>query len=199
MNLSRAVRRWPSREPRAWAEKFVAKACAGEAVVSVIAFGSAARDVTYSFDRAPIDVDVRPSPAHSISALIGGAHDLLGWSIRFGALVCERKSFWTRLVSEWRDRLPLPSREIALERAAKAEELAEDLQKVAEQHLSMLTHLARASLVRGQVYPASRPELPGQLREIRATALGDNRFWRPETWECREVIQPELATHSPLA
>jgi hypothetical protein len=41
-----------------------------------------------------------------------------------------------------------------------------DADAVREQAVSYLTHLARAELLNAGVYPASRPELPEQLREI---------------------------------
>ena len=37
----------------------------------------------------------------------------------------------------------------------------------------MLTHLARAALSEAGVFPYSRPELPGQLRDIGDHALAD--------------------------
>jgi hypothetical protein len=41
-----------------------------------------------------------------------------------------------------------------------------DADAAREQALSYLTHLARAELLEKGVYPASRPELPEQLRKI---------------------------------
>jgi hypothetical protein len=35
----------------------------------------------------------------------------------------------------------------------------------------LLTHRARAALLRAGVFPASRPELPAQLRQIRESTL----------------------------
>jgi hypothetical protein len=43
---------------------------------------------------------------------------------------------------------------------------AGDFDAALEQIIGMLTHMGRASLVRARVYPASRPELPAQLRGI---------------------------------
>jgi hypothetical protein len=46
-----------------------------------------------------------------------------------------------------------------------------DLDAAHEQALSYFTHIARAELIDRGVYPASRPELPKQLRSI-----GDSRL-----------------------
>ena len=57
-------------------------------------------------------------------------------------------------------------------RAAKAKELYNELLALGdsdaanEQLLTILTHLARARLIEGGIYPASCPELVEQLREI---------------------------------
>lgn len=40
-----------------------------------------------------------------------------------------------------------------------------------ELNISYLSHRARAALAAAGIYPASRPELPGQLRELGDTAL----------------------------
>jgi hypothetical protein len=39
--------------------------------------------------------------------------------------------------------------------------------------VSLLTHLARAVLAEAGVYPASRPELSGQLRQVGDSELAD--------------------------
>ena len=48
-----------------------------------------------------------------------------------------------------------------------------DTEAALEQEISYFTHLARAVLIEHAVYPASRPELPNQLREIGETELAD--------------------------
>ena len=35
-----------------------------------------------------------------------------------------------------------------------------------EQYITMLTQIARACLIRSDTYPASRPELPDQLKSV---------------------------------
>lgn len=43
-----------------------------------------------------------------------------------------------------------------------------------EQLISYLTHLGRAALIEAGVFPASRPEVPQQLRRIGRRALADD-------------------------
>ena len=68
---------------------------------------------------------------------------------------------------------------IARERAEITKQPVENLLSIGdteaalEQEISYFTHLARAVLIEHAVYPASRPELPNQLREIGETELAD--------------------------
>ncbi|HYW05319.1 MAG TPA: hypothetical protein VE913_00105, partial [Longimicrobium sp.] len=129
--------------------------------------------------RAPMDVDIRAYPAADVERLIESGHDLFVWSIRMGELVCEREGFWTRLRESWLPRLPVLSPEIADNRAAHAERILADLRELGdedaavEQWVTAATHRARAALLRAGVFPASRPELAVQLREIGSHVLAD--------------------------
>jgi len=190
--MDNQVLNWPSEEARLWTTNSLARLCGRSDVLAVIFFGSSVRPVTRSGDldcliiyskvapplgRVPIDVDVRCYKADSVPDLIEKGHDLLGWALRFGVLVCEEGLYWTQLREEWSAKLPFPAASVAEERAVRAERLVEKLRAVgdedaaAEQFLSVLTHRARASLLRSGVYPISRPELPDQLRGIDETAL----------------------------
>lgn len=187
--------RWPSDEAFAWAARCVPALCATPNTLAVVFFGSAVRpvdisgdlDVLYIFsgdrpgiDPAPLDVDVRGYAEPDVEPLIMKAHDLLGWAIRYGRLMCERHDYWTSLVARWDDTMPWPDPERSLARAEKAEALAAQLAVVGdadaaeEQQLSALTHRARARLLESNVFPASRPELPGQLRAIGERVLADS-------------------------
>jgi hypothetical protein len=189
-----AVLRWPSSDARRWAESVLSQLCGNPNVMAVVLFGSSIRPATESFDfdclyiyqgdrpalpRAPMEVDVRAYPAADVERLIESAHDLFVWSIRMGEVVCERDGFWTRLRESWLPRLPVLSPEIADDRAARAERILADLRDMGdedaavEQWVTAATHRARAALLRAGVFPASRPELPAQLREIGAHALAD--------------------------
>jgi len=202
MGIPRAARvptaeplRWPSSDARAWAEGAFSELCASPNVLALVLFGSSVRPVESSFDldclfvyqgdrpvlpAAPMEVDVRAYPADQVDRLIEEGHDLLGWCIRFGRVVCEREEYWTRLTERWQASLPFPSAEVADQRAEAAERLAAELEEIGdedaavEQTVSAATHRARAALIRAAVFPASRPELPAQLRQIGARRLASN-------------------------
>jgi hypothetical protein len=196
------IRFWPSPRARKWTVNTVRRLCAHSSIAAVVAVGSAVRGerhaqdvdlvVVYrgthpTFGPVPLDVDVRAYDSETVNEKIAAGHDLLGWALHFGVLVCEQQAYWSRLREAWKGRIPFPSATEADERAARAARLTRelravgDLEAAAEQYLSWLTHDARARLIRSGVYPASRPELPGQLRdvgeyataEMLATALAD--------------------------
>jgi hypothetical protein len=190
--------RWPSAASREWAERAIPQLCSSENVLAVVLLGSSVRPGVPSFDldclyvfrnsnpelpRPPMEVDVRGYRAEEADALIARSHELLVWSLRLGSLVCERESYWSTLQQRWRDRLPFPSPEAAEARAAAAHRLFVELREMGdddaaiEQLVSAATHRGRAALLRAGVFPASRPELPDQLRAIGervlASALAD--------------------------
>ena len=95
----------------------------------------------------------------------------------------------------------IPSAQIARERAASvARHLSNVIQSgdadaAREQALSYLTHIARAELLDRGVYPASRPELPQQLKSIGSSQLAEilNRILiteSPQISEIKELIKP---------
>lgn len=168
--------------------------CANPRVLAVIVLGSAMRPVETSYDLdclyvytgerpataiPTVDVDVRGFAASEVDDLIVNGQDLLIWSIRMGQMVCECDRYWTRLREHWLPRLPFPSAAIADARAVRAERLLTVLREIGdhdatvEQLITVLTHRARAALLRWFVFPASRPELPKQLRQIGNEALAD--------------------------
>lgn len=193
--LEQAIRSWPSPEAHEWTRRMVQTACANPSVLAVVAIGSAVRMVNASddvdflliyasdeppaFGLQPLDVDVLQYAAPTVDDKLALGHDLLGWATQFGVLLFERDGYWSGLTHRWISCIPLPSADQALERAARARRLTEDLRIVgdlesaAEQYISWLTHEARARLIRSGVYPASRPELAGQLRQIGAYAEAD--------------------------
>ncbi|HEX8430495.1 MAG TPA: hypothetical protein VF625_04375 [Longimicrobium sp.] len=189
-----AIRRWSSGEARRWAESAFVQLCGSPNVMAVVLFGSSIRPAAESFDfdclyiyhgerpdlpQPPMDVDIRAYQAADVERLIESGHDLFVWSIRMGELVCEREGFWTRLRESWLSRLPALSPETADDRAAQAERMLADLREMGdedaavEQWVTAATHRARAALLRAGVFPASRPELPAQLREIGSHILAD--------------------------
>jgi hypothetical protein len=190
-NITLPFLRWPSEDAKTWVSGFVNTIESTPSIDALIAIGSAVRPgVTSSMDidlvlitsgekpnlrGITIDVDVRVFPTQEVDKLICQGNDLLIWTVNYGVLIWERNKAWSDLIARWRTRLPLPSSETALERARKAEAHVRhltavgDIDAAAEQEVSMLTHLARAKLIDRGIQPASRPELPTQLR-----AIGEN-------------------------
>lgn len=188
------VQRWPTETAKLWASHVLAEICAHPQVLAVVLLGSTIRNTDSSFDfdclyiytgdrpefpEAPVEVDLRGFRAQEVERLIQHGNDLLVWSIRFGISICERDNCWSSLQRRWSEKLPFPSADIAETRAAVAERLLNDLREVGdvdaalEQLVAVLTHRARAALLRAGIFPASRPELPGQLREIKKNELAD--------------------------
>lgn len=191
-SVAEIVRRWPSQEAKEWVQSFVSKASSHPSVLAVVAFGAAVRtdgftadlDLLVIYERPkpevkgrPIDVDIRWYERSQAESFIEEGQELLGWVVRFGELICERNGYWTKVRQEWLDRMPFPSAAVADERVIRAWRLYRELcdmgdeDAAQEQRLVALTQEARAQLIRQGVYPASRPELPGQLRTIDETEL----------------------------
>lgn len=179
------ILRWPTERARKWTCDLLNSAQANSSMLAVVAIGSAVRQNVVSADldlivissevtpvhiSPPLEIDLRAYSAGSIDLKIASGHDLLGWAIRFGKVLYQRNHYWNKVVNAWNDRLPLPSAALARERAmaalARLIEVLEsdDADAAQEQAVSYLTHLARAELLDRGVYPASRPELPSQLR-----------------------------------
>jgi predicted nucleotidyltransferase len=186
------VRRWPTPEAKVWVESFVPAACSHPSVLAVVAFGAAVRtdyftsdvDLLVIYERPkpkvegrPIDVDIRWYERSQAESLIRQGQELLGWVVRFGEVLCERNGYWSRIREEWLDRMPFPSATVADERVQRAWRLYRELSEMGdedaaqEQRLVALTQEARVRLIQQRVYPASRPELPGQLRAINEAEL----------------------------
>ena len=188
------ILRWPTERSRDWTRKLVNSARAIRGVLAVVAIGSAVRPNVSSADldlilihsdseplgeKAPLEIDLRAFSAADVDAQIASGHDLLGWAVKFGGVLFQRNHYWDELVNSWSDRLPLPSPAVARERAVCAQRRLTkvlefgDTDAAEEQAASYLTHLARAELLDRGVYPASRPELPSQLRAIGNFQIAD--------------------------
>lgn len=189
-----AVRSWPSSRARSWTMDAVALAGQDTAILAIVASGSAVRDVAQSDDldlvlvyrksrpnlpRPPIGVDLQQHEAAEVPRKLAKGHDFLSWAVRFGQPLFEREEWWSRLRADWNDRLSLPSPAEARKRARRAQRLHQELQSLGdhdaatENYVSMLTHLARATLSDAGVLPRSRPELADQLRQIGEAPLAD--------------------------
>lgn len=179
------ILRWPTIRSEAWTRTFLESADRDENIVAVVAVGSAVRPNVTTTDldlvivckepdrlkiRPPIEIDLRTYQRDDIDVLIGKGNDLLGWAVRYGRPLFQRQHFWDIILDRWRRRLPLPSADVAAHRADEAFRRLTtvfdlgDADAAQEQALSYLTHIARAELLKAGVYPASRPELPDQLR-----------------------------------
>jgi hypothetical protein len=142
-------------------------------------------------------VDLRAYSTADIDEKLQSGHDMLSWAVRFGRVLFQRDGFWDRVVDSWRNRLPLPSAELARERAATACRHLMDVFRVGdedaahEQALSYVTHLARAELLDTGVYPASRPELAEQLRGIGRFRLAEwlERLLHDEPTDMAQIDQ----------
>ena len=183
----KCIRKWPSKRARYWSGEFIKNASKQANIKAVIVVGSAIRKVRHVADidfiviydnnkpilnSPPIDVDIRAYDENQVQKLLSEGHDLLGWAIKLGCLVFERNNYWTKLRSQWINKLIFPSMEDARARANRAKKLYDELYGMGdkdaaeEQLITMLTHIARAHLIKAGIFPTSRPELPKQLREI---------------------------------
>ena len=182
------IDKWPSTRAREWVEDFVQASRQQSDIWTIVIFGSIIRpQVRYSVDvdllviyeserpnfvLPPLDVDIRSYRQEDIESLISEGHELLCWTIRFGKILYEKDKYWTTLCNKWKDHLPFPSAKIADKRAERAKRLFEDLKVIGdedaaqEQYITMLTQIGRAYLIRSDTYPASRPELPDQLKSV---------------------------------
>lgn len=205
------IHRWPTPRSKEWTVSLLDSALQDKNVMAVIAVGSAVRPDVSSVDldfvvicrdptrigtKPPIEVDLRVYASTQVDELIRRGNDLLGWAVKFGCLLFQREGFWDAVLATWLDRLPLPSADIAAQRADNAFRRLSavfdlgDPDASHEQALSYLTHLARVELLRSRVYPASSPELPGQLRAIGCLTLAE---WLDRLLDCRDADTEQIA------
>ena len=185
-------RRWPSALAAAWVRRFVEQTCHLPGTVAVVLIGSLARtthapsdvDLLYVFDGEPvafedhpIDVDIRAFAKEAFISELSDRHDVITWALRYGRIICERDTFWSALIASFDGDLPLPSPDVTEERAQRAAEAYGQFVEIGdqaaalEQRISLLTHRAWTQLLKKQIHPASRPELPEQLRAAGETSL----------------------------
>lgn len=207
------IYRWPTLRSKKWTTSFLNLAKKDENIRAVVAVGSAVRSAVSSVDldfvvfcispaqltvKPPLEVDLRTYAADQVDSLLQSGNDLVGWSVKFGHVLFQRQGFWDRILESWRDGIPLPSADIASRRAEDAFrrfnsvlELG-DADAAYEQAISYVTHLSRAALIKRHVYPASRPELPEQLRSAGCTQLA---IWLERLLD-RTVVNLEQIPHS---
>lgn len=104
--------------------------------------------------------------------------DFAQWALRFGKVIRGR-STWTRLKTQLLDGAPWPRAEAkqkqACNRLVRARQLLDmgDREAAHEELMYAASHLARATLLEGRVFPLSRPELVSQLRQIQHPELAE--------------------------
>jgi predicted nucleotidyltransferase len=194
MTSLESIRRWPGLKSKPWVENFLASAAKEKPIVAIIAIGSAIRPrghrrsdldllVVYREEkprlRAPIEVDIRYFSIDSVDKQIAEGNEIAGWAIRFGLALYDPDGFWEALRAKWLDALPLPSAEEAMQRVSRSLKVARDIVRAGDESaasdlvLAAITQVARARLIRHGIYPASRPELPSQLRDIAEISLAE--------------------------
>ena len=193
-SLARTVLRWPTERSKGWTLDLLGRAPLDRNITAIVAVGSTVRPGVPSTDldlivicedrvefrrnnRAPLEIDIRIYSSSGVEDSIERGHDMLGWAVKFGKGLFQRDGYWDDVVHRWQDRLPLPDIDSAYSRALDSFRWLSRVHNVGdtdaayEHALSYLTHLARAALAERGVYPASRPELPGQLRGVGAGDL----------------------------
>jgi predicted nucleotidyltransferase len=152
---------------------------------AVVLVGSAARG-TYFAPLSDIDVlvvgDVVPPKApagvqvlrvslEELVSRVAAGDELLQWALRFGTPIRGRP-LWETLRREALEGAAWPDPRIKVQQAARRNRTARalfdmgDLDAAQEETRFALSHMARARLFSAHVFPLSRPELPGQLREL---------------------------------
>jgi predicted nucleotidyltransferase len=180
------IRRWIG-GAKQWLPKFLDSAPSNQSIVAVVVLGSVLRERGHrrsDFDllalyrgkrptiRAPLEVDIRLLPIERLEDQIAQGHEIVCWALQFGTSLYDPELFWHRLEKSWAGRVPFPSASEARTRGeqslARAMEMLQlgDESAASDLVLAALTQFARERLINGGVFPASRPELPSQLREL---------------------------------
>ena len=167
---------------------FLAKVSSNESIVAVIVMGSSVRErghrrsdldllVVYRGIRpaidAPLEVDIRFHAIDRVDEQVAKGHEVLCWAIKFGTALYDLEGMWERLRESWSERVPLPSAKQARERGRQTMTRAREMVSIGDESaaddliLAALTQFVRQQLIENDVFPASRPELPNQLRKIR--------------------------------
>lgn len=208
----RRVSRWPTGRSKKWTAQFLKSAQHDRNIRAIVAIGSAVRPAVSSVDldllvlceeptafkaKPPMEIDLRVYAAKQVSSLIEGGNDLVGWAVKFGRALFQREGFWDSVLKAWSDTVPLPSLETAMQRAEDSFRRLNSVLEVGDSDaahelaVSYLTHLSRAELIKRRVYPASRPELPEQLRSVGCSRLAAwlDGFLSPTLADSEQVLR----------
>ncbi len=185
-NPLKVVHRWVGNS-KPWVESLLGEAQSKPSIAVIVVMGSAIREcghrrsdldllVLYHGVRPklyePIEVDIRFIDVNRADEQIEAGHEVICWALKFGIALFDRHGIWKSLKRKWINRIPLPSIAQAEERAFKsfdrAKELldSDDVAAANDLLLAAVTQFVRARLIQHKIFPASRPELPGQLREV---------------------------------
>jgi len=180
------IRRWAGHS-ESWVTSFLRDVRACPSIVAVVAIGSAVRNqghprsdldlvVLYRGQRPalspPAEVDIRLYAIPSVEEKLATGHEVLGWAIQFGIPLYDPEGVWERWSRKYRHRVALPSAAQAADRAERAFLRAREMLSVGDESaaedflLTAATQWARQRLIQHGVFPASRPELPDQLKAI---------------------------------
>ncbi len=120
----------------------------------------------------PGDVHLQQDSRSMFLKRLEDGDDYPGWALRFGIPIRDPDGWWARSVAAeidnphwpyWR-----PKVDHARKRMSMASELIEvgDIDAAIEELMFAASHIARAVLLKQDVFPLSRPELPLQLENI---------------------------------
>jgi Nucleotidyltransferase domain len=117
----------------------------------------------------PPQVQLVPANADDVRARVLAGDEFLQWSLRYGVPLAG-KAYWRALRDELLPIAAWPKSQMKIEQAEERYRTGQALFEIgdldaarAEARLA-LSHLARARLLDGGIFPLSRPELASQLR-----------------------------------
>jgi len=121
--------------------------------------------------RAPVGVQVLLVSLEELLSRVAAGDEFLQWALRFGTPL-KGRALWETLRRQALEGAAWPDPGTKVDQAARRNRMAKalfdmgDLDAAQEETRFALSHLARARLLSAHVFPLSRPELPGQLREL---------------------------------
>jgi hypothetical protein len=122
--------------------------------------------------KAPVEVDIRYASVEKIGRLVAEGDEVVCWAMKFGLNLYDPIDCWEQARGQWTDKIPLPSQTEANRRAHQTLSRAKEMLDIGDESgasdlfLAALTQFARTVLIKNRIFPASRPELPAQLREL---------------------------------